>query len=727
MEKINILYTVWGLSYGGAERFVLNLVKKLDRTKYNIIIFSDRNEEGPLEKDFVKCGAKVIYSKYHRFKHPIKYVKQLKTVIKEEKINIIHANDDFNMIFPLMAKSHSVKFIAHSHSTSFRFTKSKILTKLARIIVPKMISNKADVLLGCSNDAGEALFDKNSYYVISNGIELEDYEFNSDIRKELREKYGIGKDEKVFLNIGRMDVAKNQTFLIDVFGEYYKIDNKSKLIVIGDGDKKSEIIQKIKNLHLENNVILIPPTNDANKFYNIADVYIMTSLYEGMPMTSIEAQTNGLKCIFSDTISKEADHAGDTLYIPLEKRSKYWATVIANTGFNRHVLDPALIARYDMDEIAKTVQSVYNALLYASGDKPKVSVVIPAYNAEKYISKSITSVLNQDYENIEIIIVNDGSSDNTKDIVSAFAKKNKRIIFINSENNGANISRKMGIDAASGEYIMFLDSDDMYEKNAVSTIVKYFEMYPLISSIKFRAKRMRDGSTVEDIPCKRYPMILDKKIKLKLLLQSDVFGNLWSQAFKLSDIKNIDSFKEGISYCEDYLDNYYIHKSIDKTLLVEEVLYQYRKNDTSTTGSSDLSRIERNIEERLYVSRRIFEDVEDSAEAFVDENDLSIALGFQAERLRREFARMLSNEAVCNKKDFSKKVSKIIKSQDFKKLFKNIKKSDIKRYIRTLKLSEKIKYNNQIKAIYGRDVDKIWKHLNIYNRIRMGIKKCFKF
>lgn len=103
----------------------------------------------------------------------------------------------------------------------------------------------------------------------------------------------------------------------------------------------------------------------------------------------------------------------------------------------------------------------------------KVSIIMPAYNAEKTINKSINSILKQDYENIELIVLNDGSKDRTKDIIKSF--KDKRLIHIEKNNSGVGDTRNRGLEVSTGDYIMFVDSDDYIEKDCISKLVKVLE------------------------------------------------------------------------------------------------------------------------------------------------------------------------------------------------------------------------------------------------------------
>ncbi|MBP5674790.1 glycosyltransferase [Candidatus Saccharibacteria bacterium] len=360
MKKINILYTIWAPSYGGAERFVLNLVKTLDKKKYNITIFSDSTEKGPLQKDFEASGAEVIYAKHSRFTHPLKYKKQLRKIINDKKIDVIHANDDQNMIFPLLAKLKETKFIAHAHNTKFQFTRSRIISGFTTHMLSKYITKHSDLRLSCGKEAGQKTFCGKSFEIIPNGIELGKFKFSSSVRQKMRKKYGIDDNTIVLLNVGRIVEQKNHVFLLDVFNEYYKLNKDSKLVIIGDG--KESIKDKIKNAEPKENILLLPSQENISNFYSMADFFVMTSLFEGLPIVAIEAQANDLKCIFSDTITKEADCSGSSKFLPLEDSPRKWANALYRMNSKRTNSKNSDIKKYDIKNISKQIDKIYSSI-----------------------------------------------------------------------------------------------------------------------------------------------------------------------------------------------------------------------------------------------------------------------------------------------------------------------------------------------------------------------------
>lgn len=175
----------------------------------------------------------------------------------------------------------------------------------------------------------------------------------------------------------------------------------------------------------------------------------------------------------------------------------------------------------------------------------KVSVIIPIYNVEKYLSECLDSVVNQTYKNLEIILINDGSKDGSANICKEYAEKDSRIIFVDQENMGVSKTRNKGIDIATGKYVLFIDSDDYCEANMVETAVKnydngkmfvwgYTEVYKdKIVPIKY------DEITIEN---------------LHQYISTTTLGVIWNKIFLMDILKKHQiRFEEKIYNCEDLL------------------------------------------------------------------------------------------------------------------------------------------------------------------------------
>ncbi|WP_308162284.1 glycosyltransferase family 2 protein [Bacillus sp. ISL-18] len=170
----------------------------------------------------------------------------------------------------------------------------------------------------------------------------------------------------------------------------------------------------------------------------------------------------------------------------------------------------------------------------------KVSIIIPAYNSMKTISRSLTSCLEQTYNNIEIVVIDDGSKDQTREIVNLF--NDSRIKYYYFENSGRSMARNRGIERATGRYIQFLDSDDTLEKDMVERAVAILESNPEVDAVQCGTNYWKENKLVSVSKVK--PL---KNIK-KVLLRKNIFP-IHSVVFKSELAAN---FPDGLSHCEDW-------------------------------------------------------------------------------------------------------------------------------------------------------------------------------
>lgn len=217
------------------------------------------------------------------------------------------------------------------------------------------------------------------------------------------------------------------------------------------------------------------------------------------------------------------------------------------------------------------------------------SVCIAAYNAEKYINECIKSVLNQTFSNYELIIVDDGSIDKTGVILDEFSKENERIrVFHNDGNKGPLFSKVKAINNSSGEYLMFMDADDYYEKITLETVDKLIDEYnPDLVMFSFRKVF---GNKKEDKIGLNTVNIYDEKNRnefLKKVLSESKYNTIWSKAVKAELIRNKLEIPQN-----DYLevrrgDDHYIsleiYKKAKRIIETEQILYNYRINDEGLT------------------------------------------------------------------------------------------------------------------------------------------------
>lgn len=199
----------------------------------------------------------------------------------------------------------------------------------------------------------------------------------------------------------------------------------------------------------------------------------------------------------------------------------------------------------------------------------KVSIIIPIYNAEKYLYECLKSIKQQTYSNIEVLMINDGSSDNSENICKDFLK-DKRFNLINKKNGGVSSARNVGIEKCSGDYILFVDSDDWCKEDLLQQIIEYSNTYEMICFSYFKA--YNNNIVKEELKIKQ-----NSDIKKEILINKAIGGYLWNKIFKVQIIKEHNiKFNENISYCEDLLFVKQYIEYIKKVKYLNKSLYYYR-------------------------------------------------------------------------------------------------------------------------------------------------------
>lgn len=214
-------------------------------------------------------------------------------------------------------------------------------------------------------------------------------------------------------------------------------------------------------------------------------------------------------------------------------------------------------------------------------NSPLISVIIPAYNLEPYIARCLDSVLAQSYTNLEIIIVNDGSKDRTGMILEEYKKKDNRIRVIHKKNTGVSDTRNKGIDIATGDYIGFVDGDDVIHPDMYKILLENAMKYD--ADISHCGYQMVFPNRKDDYYGTGRIVIQDNKKGVFDLLKADyVEPGLWNKLFKKEILKNIRLNRE-IRINEDLLFNYYAFKKSNKSVFEDQMMYYYMVRSSSAS------------------------------------------------------------------------------------------------------------------------------------------------
>lgn len=290
-------------------------------------------------------------------------------------------------------------------------------------------------------------------------------------------------------------------------------------------------------------------------------------------------------------------------------------------------------------------------------EKKKISIIIPAYNAEKYISESLETILSQSYKNLEIIIINDGSKDNTQKVLEEYESKYPNIKVINKQNEGVSRARNDGLDIATGDYIGFVDSDDQVEPEMFERLIENAEKYDCdISHCGYKLIRP-DGMTFDFYGTYNLKQ-QDNYEGIKDLLEGKIVEpGIWNKLFKRELLEGI-RFPENIRFNEDLYFCVLAFAKAKTAVFYDAPLYRYFLREGSATTTGNINR----IDDIMWVAKHI-------GDLFTDEKYIELA--------RTRYCNVCIQMYHCNLREnkLSKEKTQNIKSEFFA-TYKKLKQKD---------------------------------------------------
>ncbi|MGF1936149.1 MAG: glycosyltransferase family 1 protein [Nostoc sp. ChiQUE02] len=310
-HSIRVLHVVAGMNRGGIETWLMYILRHIDRDRFQMDFLVNTAQPSAYDEEIRTLGSKVIPCPHPS--QPWLYTLNFKRILREYgPYDIVHSHvHHFSGYILRLAQQTGVPIrIAHSHVDSFLLeAKAGWSRRLYLSLMERWIALYATEGLACSRKAGEALFGLSDppWRVLDCGADLKPFQAVVD-PVTVRAEFGIPKDALVIGHVGRFEQPKNHQFLVDIFAEVAKREPKMYLLLVGNGSLRPDIERKIMQMGLTDRVILAGVRPDVPRLMlGAMDIFLFPSLYEGLGLVLIEAQTAGLPCVFSDVVPEEAD------------------------------------------------------------------------------------------------------------------------------------------------------------------------------------------------------------------------------------------------------------------------------------------------------------------------------------------------------------------------------------------------------------------------------------
>ena len=323
---LRVLMIMTSMDCGGMETFTMNIFRAIDKSKVQFDFLLHRPHRGDYEDEIERLGGRIF--RIGR-QNPLDYGYwlALDSFFKEHSYPIVHAQLDCMSGIPLLVAERNGSFvrIAHSHSSrqdiDFKYP--------IKVICKKMIKHVATHLFACGHAAGRWMFETDRFSIFPNAIDTSVYRYDASRRASVRMKLGISEETCVIGHVGRFAAVKNHPRIIEIFKRYHSVNCDSTLLLIGEGDLRLEVQAMVNSLNLGDSVRFLGLRSDVPDLMRAMDLFLMPSIYEGLPMSLVEAQAAGLPCVISHTIPKDCDIVeGAIRRVPLEDGDAAWVEAI---------------------------------------------------------------------------------------------------------------------------------------------------------------------------------------------------------------------------------------------------------------------------------------------------------------------------------------------------------------------------------------------------------------
>lgn len=350
------------LYIGGVEKVARDIGIYADQRDYQIHYIVFDKEIGNYEEELIAHGSKVFHLQEPSLDYR-KFLNNIRQIMSETHYDVVHAHTMFNSgWFMLVARLMKVPIrITHAHSALD--IESSFKVRIYESLMRQFILINATDFIACGEKAGIRLFGEKTYRqkgnLILNGIDVMRFRFNLDNRIKIKEMLGL-ETNFVIGHVGHLLDVKNQKYLIELMPEILKKKPDAVLLLLGDGPDRQMLETTVQELKLQDHVIMTGNVPNVNEYLSAMDVFAFPSLYEGMPLSIIEVQANGLPCILSTGVPEDV-YLTDLL-LPLElSEPASWVDAICSARRDNSQKYASILkaSGFDTESVMQKIYDVY--------------------------------------------------------------------------------------------------------------------------------------------------------------------------------------------------------------------------------------------------------------------------------------------------------------------------------------------------------------------------------
>lgn len=326
MERIAVI--MGKMHSGGKKNLVMEYYRHIDRAEIQFDFICDEDSNAIPTEEIETLGGKVYV--VPRYQNIFANIKAITDICKKNKYRIVHGYNGTMNVFGLYAAWRAKvpirinESISMAHSADKKTVLKKILKPFSRCFSTHYMANGES----CGKWQFGKLYEEGKVAVFKTVINTDENRFDKELRDKCRKEYGL-EENIVIGHIGRLTAQKNTLFIVDIFNEIVKIENRAKLLIIGDGELREDMLARIAEYGIKDKVLYLGRREDIKQFYNAMDAFLLPSLYEGLPVVGVEAECCGLPVFFSTEIPVESSPCDDLgTFIGLDKTSAEWAFAV---------------------------------------------------------------------------------------------------------------------------------------------------------------------------------------------------------------------------------------------------------------------------------------------------------------------------------------------------------------------------------------------------------------